>query len=202
MKKILFLICIAFLMAFSSCVTTKAYYGQEDSSSLATIIQGNNNLIINNKETSESARLIEVDGILLKGHPKHCDVLPGSHTVKIRHFQNWNDNETKQIASAVLICQGAVFLALLIIKHESTIISNALNGAVLGALPGFFIGKRTAKDKDPHQHYLVSFETDAGKAYKIMAVTNPETLETGVYVIDADTEEIIESDTELITNNY
>ncbi|MBO4750126.1 MAG: hypothetical protein J5546_07390 [Lachnospiraceae bacterium] len=201
MKKFLLYSVAAFLLAFSSCVTTKIYLGpKQDPSSLATIIQANNILIINDKETSESAQLIEVDGILLKGHPKHCEVLPGNHTVEIRHFQKWNDNENKQILKAILLIQAAASIVLVTINHEdiNELISNAIAGTILGAIPGFFIGKRIAQDNDTHQHYLVSFDTEAGKAYTIMAVTDPETFETSVYVINAETEEIIESDIELI----
>ena len=98
MKKLLYLICIACTLALYSCGTTKAYVGaRQEKASLATINQGNNKLTIKNRKTKESALLIQVDSISVgdyfKGYPKHCDILPGTHTVEIRHFQQWNDNQ-------------------------------------------------------------------------------------------------------------
>ena len=170
MKRLLYLICIACTIAFYSCGTTKAYEGvRQEKSSLATINQGNNELTINKKRTSESALLIQVDSITVgnyfKGYPKHCDILPGAHTVEIRHLQQWKDNQAG--AAAV--------------------------GGILGGAIGGVIAGSIAESNSPHKHYLVTFNAEAGKSYKIMAVTDPTTMDVEVYVTDATNGEQIES---------
>ena len=97
MKKHLFLICIAFSMAFCSCRPYKAYVGpRQDKTAVAIVTQGDNSLTIDSKKTSESALLIKVDDIEVsssgKKFPKKCEILPGKHRIEIRHHQKWNDN--------------------------------------------------------------------------------------------------------------
>ena len=170
MKKLLYLICIACTMAFYSCGTTKAYVGaRPDKASLATINQGTNKLTIKKRKTQESALLIQVDSISVgnyfKGYPKHCDILPGTHTVEIRHFQQWNDNQAGAAA-----------------------VGGVLGGAIGGAIAGSI-----AESNNPHKHYLITFDAVAGETYNIMAVTDPETMDVDIYVTKANNGERVES---------
>lgn len=96
MKKHLFLICIALSMAFCSCRPYQAYVGpRQGKSAVAIVAQGDNNLIIDSKKTSESALLVKVDDMEVgnsdKGYPKKCEILPGKHVIEICHLQKWND---------------------------------------------------------------------------------------------------------------
>lgn len=170
MKNLLFLICIAFSMTFYSCGTTKGYVGaRQDKSTLATINQGSHKLTPNGWKSQESALLIQVDSISVgnyyKGFPKKCHVLPGTHTIEIRHHQQWNDNHTS---------------------------SAAMGGAIGGAIGGVIAGS-IAESNNPHKHYLITFNTVAGQSYTIMAVTDPETMDVDIYVIDDSSGERIES---------
>ena len=170
MKKLLYLICIACTLALYSCGTTKAYVGaRQEKASLATINQGNNKLTIKNRKTKESALLIQVDSISVgdyfKGYPKHCDILPGTHTVEIRHFQQWNDNQAG--AAAV--------------------------GGVLGGAIGGVIAGSIAESNSPHKHYLITFDAVAGETYNIMAVTDPKIMDVDIYVTNAANEERVKS---------
>lgn len=170
MKKLLLLFCIASSLLLSSCGTTKAYMGaRQEKSSLATINQGNNKLTIKKRKTQESALLIQVDSISVgnyfKGYPKHCDILPGTHTVEIRHFQQWNNNQAGAAA-----------------------VGGVLGGAIGGAIAGSI-----AESNNPHKHYLVTFEAVAGETYNIMAITNPETMDVEIYVTNAANGERVDS---------
>ena len=170
MKKIALLFVVASALFLSSCGTTKAYVGdRQDKSALATIKQGNHKLTPNGWNSNESALLVQVDSISVgnyyKGFPKKCYVLPGKHTVEIRHFQQWNDNQANAAA-----------------------IGGVLGGAIGGAIAGSI-----AEKNNPHKHYLVTFNTEAGKTYIIMGVTDPKTREAEIYVTDADDGERIES---------
>ena len=96
MKKHLLLICIALSMAFCSCRPYQAYVGpRQAKSAVAVVAQGNNNLTIDSKKTSESALLVKVDDMEVgnsdKGYPKKCEILPGKHVVEVCHLQKWND---------------------------------------------------------------------------------------------------------------
>lgn len=162
MKKLMLLLFIASSLMLSSCGTTKAYVGpRQEKSSLATINQGNNKLTIKKRKTQESALLIQVDSITVgnyfKGYPKHCDILPGTHTVEIRHFQQWNDNQASSAA-------------------EGGVLGGAIGGAIAGSI---------AESNNPHKHYLVTFNAVAGETYNIMAVTNPANMDVEIYVTNA-----------------
>ena len=162
--------CIFALLGFASCGTKKAYVGpRQDNASVATIQQGNHELTIGKKRTSESALLIQVDSISVgdyfKGYPKTCKVLPGEHTIEIRHYQKWNDNQA-----------------------NSAVVGGVLGGAIGGAIAGSI-----AEKNNPHKHYLVTFTTEAGKSYIITGVTNPETLEAMITVTNAENGEVVES---------
>ena len=170
MKKLVLLFFIAFSLLLSSCGTTKAYVGaRQEQSSLATINQGNNKLTIKKRITRESALLIRVDSISVgnyyKGYPKHCNVLPGTHTVEIRHFQQWNDSQT----------------------------SAAVMGGVLGGAIGAAIAGSIAEANNTHKHYLVTFDAVAGETYDIMAITDPKTLDVEIFVTNATNGERIDS---------
>ena len=169
MKKLVLLF-IASTLLLSSCGTTKAYVGaRQEKTALATICQGNNKLTIKKMKTQESALLIQVDSISVgnyfKGYPKHCDILPGTHTIEIRHFQQWNDSQAGAAAA------GGV-----------------LGGAIGGAIAGSI-----AESNSPHKHYLVTFEAVAGETYNIMAITDPETMDVEVCVTNTANGERVDS---------
>ena len=170
MKKLLFLICLAFSMTFYSCGTTKGYVGPRlENTSLATINQGTNKLVIDKRKTQEIALLIQVDSISVgdyfKGYPTHCSILPGLHTIEIRHMQKWKDHSTD---AAIM---GGIF-------------GGAIGAAVAGGI---------AESNNPHKHYLITFDAVVGQSYTIMAVTDPETLDVDIYVTDDSNGERIES---------
>lgn len=162
MKRLQLLLCVTFMFALYSCGTTKAYVGaRQDKNNLATISQGNNKLTIGKKKTKESAFLIQVDSITVgnyfKGYPKQCDILPGTHTVEIRHLQQWNDSQA----------------------------SNAAIGGILGGAIGAAIAGSIAESNNTHKHYYITFEAIAGEAYYIMAITDPDSLEVEIFVTNA-----------------
>lgn len=85
------------MFAMWSCGSTKGYKGEKlTSSEVARVVQGNNKLKINKKNTTESALLIKVDSIsvgsYMKGYPKQTDVTPGERTIEIRHFREWDNS--------------------------------------------------------------------------------------------------------------
>lgn len=43
-----------------------------------------------------------------------------------------------------------------------------------------------ASDGDSHKHYLVTFKAEAGQTYTIMAVTDIESMQEEIFVIDSD----------------
>ena len=170
MKNLVFLICIAFSMTFYSCGSTKGYVGPRlESTSLATINQGTNKLTIDKRKTQETALLIQVDSISVgdyfKGYPTHCSILPGSHTVEIRHLQKWNDHSTDA----------------------------AIMGGLFGGIIGAAVAGSIAESSNTHKHYLITFDAVVGHSYTIKAVTDPETLDVDIYVSDDSNGERIES---------
>lgn len=172
MKRLLFLTCITLSLAFCSCGTKKAYVGRtQDKASLAIVKQGHNSF--KEPRTYEYTLLIQVDSIVVgnyfKGYPQYCYVLPGTHTVEIRHFQEWNDRYSNATATA-------------------GVWGGAIGGAIAGSM---------AESNNPHKHYLVTFDAEVGKSYIIMAVTDLETQEADIYVVDESTNERIQTNVEL-----
>lgn len=172
MKKLLLLTCIVLSLSFCSCGIKKAYIGpKQDTASLAVVKQGYNSF--KKPRTYEYTLLIKVDSIAVgdyfKGYPKYCYVLPGTHTVEIRHFQQWNDKQSSAVVA------GGIF-------------GGAIGGAIAGSM---------AEANNPHKHYLATFDAEAGKSYSIMAVTDLETQDTDFYVVDESTDERIEAKVEL-----
>lgn len=95
-KFLIFTLFTACLALTTSCASKKGYQGDKlPATELARIHQGSNKLKVKKRNTTESAFLVRVDtvsvGSYMKGFPKYADVLPGSHTVEIRHFQQWKD---------------------------------------------------------------------------------------------------------------
>ena len=169
MKKLVLLFFVASSLLLSSCGSTKGYVGaKQEKAALATINQGNNKLTPNGWNSKEAALLIQVDSITVgnyfKGYPKHCDILPGTHTIEIRHFQQWNDNQ------------------------DAAVVGGILGGAIGGAIAGSI-----AESNSPHKHYLVTFEAVAGQKYTIMAVTDAISKEVDIYVINDSNGERVES---------
>lgn len=172
MKRILHLSLITLSLLFCSCGIQKAYTGpKQDKDSLAIVKQGHNRFT--KPRTYEYTLLINVDSIAVgdyfKGYPKYCYMLPGTHTVEIRHFQEWNDKYSNAVATA-----------------------GVWGGAIGGAIAG-----SQAEANNPHKHYLVTFDAEAGKSYIIMAVTDRETQQADIYVTDESTGERIEAVVEL-----
>ena len=170
MKKLLLLFCIASSLLLSSCGTTKGYVGaKQEKAALATINQGNHQLTPNGWNSKEAALLIQVDSITVgnyyKGFPKRCYILPGNHTIEIRHYQQWNDKQANAAAT----------------------------GGVIGGAIGGMIAGSIAESHNPHKHYLITFNAVAGQKYTIMAVTDAESKEVEIYVINDSNGERVES---------
>ena len=107
MKKLVLLFFVASSLLLSSCGTTKGYVGaKQEKAALATINQGNHQLTPNGWNSKEAALLIQVDSITVgnyyKGFPKRCYILPGNHTIEIRHYQQWNDKQANAAATGVI----------------------------------------------------------------------------------------------------
>ena len=169
MKKLVLLFFVASSILLSSCGTTKGYVGaKQEKAALATINQGNHQLTPNGWNSKEAALLIQVDSITVgnyyKGFPKRCYVLPGNHTIEIRHYQQWNDNQANAAAM----------------------------GGLRGAIGGMVAGS-IAESHNPHKHYLVTFDVVAGQKYTIMAVTDANSKEVEIYVINDSNGERVES---------
>lgn len=119
------------------------------------------------------------------------------------YFQKWNDNLAKKELWGAVIT-GAIFATVAIAVDITSNHSRSfpLGSVFLGATIGVPLAHYLAKDDNPHKHYFVTFDTEAGKSYTIKGVTDPQTLEAVIFVIDTDTGEIIESDVELINDGY
>ena len=170
MKKLVLLFFVASSLLLSSCGTTKGYVGaKQEKAALATINQGNHQLTPNGWNSKEAALLIQVDSITVgnyyKGFPKHCYILPGNHTIEIRHYQQWNDKQANAAAT----------------------------GGVIGGAIGGMIAGSIAESHNPHKHYLITFNAVAGQKYTIMPVTDLESMQEEFHVINNSTGERVEN---------